>query len=122
MADLHMRHTGAGVIALYRGDERVRDIGLTVCDFRDRDEVIIRYNAYAAQSADLADARAEVERLSRLNSELTRLGNTRLITLAKVETEVERLRDLLRRHLSADVDADTTLHAETEAALKGDEG
>lgn len=47
MTGYHMRHEGAGLLALYQGDRRVREIGITPgWNFKDRDEVITRYNDY----------------------------------------------------------------------------
>lgn len=44
---LHMRHTGGGMLCLYDGDDLVREIGVTPgWDFKDRDEVIVRFNEY----------------------------------------------------------------------------
>ena len=41
----HIRHEGGGQIALYKGNEFIRDIGPTPgWDFKDRDEIIARYN------------------------------------------------------------------------------
>lgn len=43
---IRVRHIGGGLLALYRGDELLREIGVTPdWDFRDRDEFIARYNA-----------------------------------------------------------------------------
>lgn len=41
----HLRHIGHGLIALFKGDEQIREIGITPgWDFKDRDEIITRYN------------------------------------------------------------------------------
>lgn len=45
---LRVRHVGRGLLALFRGDEEVREIGVTPgWSTRDRDEFIARYNAHA---------------------------------------------------------------------------
>lgn len=47
---VHVRHIGGGLLALYRGDEQVREIGVTPgWNFRDRDEFIARYNAHKGE-------------------------------------------------------------------------
>jgi len=56
-----MRHTGGGLLALFDGDEQAREIGVTPgWDFRDRDEVITRYNDYAALQAELDAVRGKL--------------------------------------------------------------
>lgn len=48
----HVRHLGGGLIALFQGDEMVREIGVTPgWDFKDRDEFIVRYNDHATRLA-----------------------------------------------------------------------
>lgn len=48
-----MRHIGGGVLALYDGHRQVREVGGTPnWDFKDRDEVITRYNDYRGQVQD----------------------------------------------------------------------
>ena len=59
MSDYHARHLGGGLIALYRGDEEVREIGITPgWHFKDRDEFIARYNRDAALQSEKARADA----------------------------------------------------------------
>jgi hypothetical protein len=49
----HVRHMGGGLLAIYRGNEQVREIGVTPgWSFRDRDEFIARYNAAKAVRVD----------------------------------------------------------------------
>lgn len=64
VGERHVRHEGGGVIALYEGDQRIREIGVaftTGWDHRDRDEFIVRYNDYATLARQLAEARNRIE-------------------------------------------------------------
>lgn len=46
----HLRHVGGGLLQLYKDDEMVRDIGTTPdWNFKDRDEVISRYNHFCSR-------------------------------------------------------------------------
>lgn len=61
---VHLRHVGHGVLSLFRGDEEVREVGVTPgIATRDRDELIARYNAFPALTAQVASLVAENERL-----------------------------------------------------------
>lgn len=48
----HIRHVGCGELAIFEGDERVGMFGVFGGSQRDRDELIVRYNGYAALQAE----------------------------------------------------------------------
>jgi len=74
MSDYHARHLGGGLIALYRGDEQVREIGITPgWHFKDRDEFIARYNRDTALQSEKARADALEAELAALKARIERL-------------------------------------------------
>jgi hypothetical protein len=65
----HVRHIGGGLLAIYRGDEQVREIGVTPgWSFRDRDEFIARYNAARPVRVDEAMVERAAEAIGRLRA------------------------------------------------------
>lgn len=57
----HIRHVGNGDLAFFVGDKDVRDLGVTPgWDFRDRDEVIARFNAFEGLNAEITRLRASL--------------------------------------------------------------
>lgn len=73
----------------------------------------VRVETLAAVRAHLLAREAEVERLQAIERERWDVVATRNAAVMRAE----KAEALLRRHQSADVDADTTLYGDTEAHL-----
>jgi hypothetical protein len=92
-----LRHIGGGLLALYKGGEQVKEIGVTPgWDFRDRDEVIIRYNEYEQlRNAATPPAQVAGSGMGELIAAASEAAETLIVWLGNQHPTVKRLQAAL---------------------------